>query len=86
MVVASVAVVVMIAVVIAVMWAAPLARSSGVGAQEEEEEANPKVGGAASAVIHYDPWNLNEDGYSRVYYPLPHGKEVANPGDMGKVH
>jgi hypothetical protein len=82
---ATAAVVVMIATVaLVVMWAAPLARS-GAGAQD----ANPSGAGAGSAIIHDDAGNVNDD-YS---HPLPPGKaEQLNAGsvvihdDAGAVH
>ena len=88
MLLATAAVVVVIATVaLLVIWAAPLARS-GAGAQD----ANPSGAGGAgagSAIIHDDAGNVNDD-YS---YPLPPGKaEQLNAGsavihdDAGAVH
>jgi hypothetical protein len=51
---AIVALVVIAAAVALLVWVAPLAPSSGVGA----EDAAPNAGAGSAAVVHDDAWNM----------------------------
>ena len=83
----AIAAIVVIAAVVALMvgvrWAAPLARS-GVGA----EDAIPNAAGAGVAAIHDDAGNMPTDAqwgalqHHGLYYPLPHGKAAPGAGSV----